>query len=180
MIIDIAFAVLLLLACIKGYSKGLIVALFSILAFIAGLAAAMKLSSYVALRLSASTGGSSKWLPFLSFFLVFVAVVFVVNLGGRLIQKSVQLLLLGWANRIGGILLYALLYTILLSIFLFYAVQLKFLSTETVSSSSMYPFIRPIGPCVIDSLGTFIPFFKGLFTSLQDFFGKIPTRGTSN
>ncbi len=179
MIIDIAFAVFLLLALIKGYSKGLIVALFSIVAFVAGLAAALKLSSYVALRLSASTSVSARWLPFISFFLVFVIVVVLVNLGGKLVQKSMQLLLLGWANRIGGILLYGMLYAILLSIFVFYATQLKILSAATAASSVVYPFIQSLGPWVINSLGSFIPFFKGLFITLQEFFGKMAAKDPS-
>ena len=39
--IDIAFAIILIIACIKGYQKGLIIAVFSIIAFIIGLAAAL-------------------------------------------------------------------------------------------------------------------------------------------
>ena len=48
MVIDIIFVILLLLAVIKGYQRGLIVAVFSLIAFIIGLAAAMKLSTVVA------------------------------------------------------------------------------------------------------------------------------------
>ena len=176
MIIDIFFVILLVIACFKGYSKGLIVALFSIIGFIAGLAAALKLSSYAAEKLSGSLNASGKWLPFVSFVLVFVAVVLLVNLGASLLQKSVELIMLGWANRIGGILLFAILYSILLSVFLFYAVQLHFLSAETVSASVTYPYLKPVGPAVINALGSVIPIFKNMFTQLQDFFGKLPAQ----
>jgi membrane protein required for colicin V production len=44
MILDIIVAVILILALIKGYRQGLIVALFSLVAFVIGLAAAIKLS----------------------------------------------------------------------------------------------------------------------------------------
>jgi len=44
MILDIIVAVILILAVIKGYRQGLIVALFSFVAFAIGLAAAIKLS----------------------------------------------------------------------------------------------------------------------------------------
>ncbi len=174
MIIDIFFVLLLLMACFKGYSKGLIVALFSIIGFIAGLAAALKLSAYAAEKLSGSFNASGKWLPFVSFLLVFLAVVLLVNLGARLLQKSVEMIMLGWANRLGGILLFIILYSILLSIFLFYAVQLHFLSDEAIAASATYPYLKPIGPAVIDGLGSVIPIFKNMFTELQEFFGKLP------
>lgn len=162
------------MACFKGYSKGLIVALFSIVGFIAGLAAALKLSTYAAERISTGLNASGKWLPFVSFLLVFLVVVLLVNLGARLLQKSVELIMLGWANRLGGILLFILLYSIFLSIFLFYAVQLHLLSDKVVAASVTYPYLKPIGPAVIDALGTVIPIFKNMFAQLQEFFGQLP------
>lgn len=174
MFIDIVFLVLMLLACVKGYSKGLIVALFSVIGFIAGLAAALKLSSYAAEKLSGTFSTSGKWLPVISFILVFLVVVLLVHLGAKLIQKSVEMIMLGWLNRLGGIILYALLYSILFSIFLFYAVQLKIISPETVAESKTYPFIRPLGPKLMDSLGTVIPVFKNMFAELEEFFEKVP------
>lgn len=173
MFIDIVFLVLMLLAIVKGYSKGFIIALFSIVGFIAGLAAALKLSAYVAARLSGTFSTSGKWLPFISFLLVFIAVVVLVNLGARLIQKSLELVMMGWINRIAGILLFALLYSIFFSIFLFYAAQLHIISAETIAASTAYPYLQPLGPAVINSLGTIIPIFKDMFQQLQDFFGRI-------
>jgi membrane protein required for colicin V production len=174
MFIDIVFLLLMLLACVKGYSKGLIVALFSVVGFIAGLAAALKLSAYAAEKLSGTFNTSGKWLPVISFALVFLVVVVLVHLGAKLLQKSVEMVMLGWLNRIAGILLYALLYSILFSILLFYAVQLRIISAETIQLSKAYPYLQPLGPKVMDSLGTVIPVFKDMFAQLEEFFGKVP------
>ena len=176
MAIDAFFALLLIFACIKGYQKGLIVALFSVLAFIAGLAAALKLSSVVAAKLSASTSVSVKWLPVISFVLVFLIVVLLVNLGAKMLQKSVELVMLGWVNRLGGIIFYALLYSIVLSIFLFYAVQLHLIKNDTMMASRCYSFIKPLGPAIIDKLGSIIPFFRDMFNQLQHFFGTVSNK----
>lgn len=173
MIIDVIFAILIVLACIKGYSKGLIIALFSIIGFIVGIAAALKLSSVVADKLASTINVSGKWLPFLSFLLVFIGVLILVNIGARIIQKSVEMIMLGWANKLGGILLYCLLYSIVFSIFLFYLIQLRIVSAETVTASTVYPYIQPIGPKVMNSLGTVIPIFKDMFADLQNFFGSV-------
>ena len=176
MAIDAFFALLLIFACIKGYQKGLIVALFSVLAFIAGLAAALKLSSVVAAKLSASTSVSGKWLPVISFVLVFLIVVLLVNLGAKMLQKSVELVMLGWVNRLGGIIFYALLYSIVLSIFLFYAVQLHLVKNDSMMASRCYSFIKPLGPAIIDKLGSIIPFFRDMFNQLQHFFGTVSNK----
>ena len=65
MIIDIIVAVILILAIIKGYRQGLIVAFFSLIAFIVGLAAALKLSVVVAGYIGKAVNVSDKWLQFL-------------------------------------------------------------------------------------------------------------------
>lgn len=176
MLIDAAFAILIVVACIKGFRKGLIIALFSMIAFIAGLAAALKLSAVVAEKLSTNINAAGKWLPFISFVLVFLIVVLLVNLAARLLQKSVELVLLGWLNKLGGILFFIILYSIIFSIFLFYAVQLHFLKEEAIRSSICYPYLQPIGPSVINKLGSIIPFFKDMFSMLQEFFAGVSNK----
>jgi membrane protein required for colicin V production len=174
--IDIIFAILIIIAILKGYRKGLIIALFSIIAFIVGLAAALKLSAAVAVRLQHNVNIASKWLPVVSFALVFLLVVFLVHMGGKLIEKTFEMAMLGWANRLGGVLLYAVLYTIIFSVFLFYADKIKIFEKTTIQASQTYPIVEPIGPKVIDGLGKLIPVFKDTFTQLEAFFGGVSNK----
>ena len=176
MLIDLTFAALLILAIIKGYQKGLILAIFSIIAFIIGLAAALKLSTAVAAYLKDSISVSAKWMPFIAFALVFFVVVILVRLGAKLIEKTFQAVMLGWLNRIGGILLYAVLHIIILSIFIFYAEKLQLLQPEAIKSSQTYPFIQPWGPKVMEVFGSLIPVFKDMFTELGDFFNSLSNK----
>lgn len=173
MIIDIIVAIILILAAIKGFRQGLIVALFSVIAFIVGLAAAMKLSVVVADYIGKAVNVSDKWLPIISFAVVFLIVVILVRLGAKFIQKSVELAMLGWVNRIGGILLYAALYILIFSILLFYAEQLSLIKPETIKESVTYEYIQPWGPRLMDGLGKIIPVFKGMFEDLEDFFDGV-------
>ena len=176
MLIDFIFAALIILAIIKGYQKGLILAVFSIIAFIVGLAAALKLSTAVAAYLKDSISVSAKWMPFIAFALVFFIVIILVRLGAKLIEKTFQVVMLGWLNRIGGIVLYAALYFIILSIFIFYAEKLQLLQPEAIKSSQTYPFIQPWGPKVMDGFGSLIPVFKDMFTELGDFFNSLSNK----
>ncbi len=176
MLIDASFAILVFFACMKGARQGMIMALFSLAAFIIGLAAALKLSAVVANRLSENVHATGKWLPIFSFLLVFIGVVLLVNMGGKFIQGAVKMAMLGWANKIAGMLLYIFLYGFIFSIFLFYAVQLGFIKTATTKASVIYPYIYPLAPKVINALGAVIPFFKDLFAQLELFFEGVSNK----
>jgi membrane protein required for colicin V production len=174
--IDGILVILLVIAAVKGFQRGLIVGIFSFLAIIVGLAAAMKLSAVTAAWLSESTSVSKDWLPFLSFALVFIAVVLLVRLGANLLQKTVELGMLGWANRLGGILLYVLLYVTVYSVVLFYAVSLHIIEPATAEKSVAYPWISPIGPWFINALGVILPFFRDMFHDLSAFFDGVSAK----
>ncbi|TAD93528.1 MAG: CvpA family protein [Bacteroidetes bacterium] len=167
MIIDVITLVAVAFGLFKGFSKGLIVALFSFLAYLIGLAAAVKLSAVVAVYLGTATGITQKWLPILSFALVFIGVVLLVRLGAALVEKTAKLVLLGWVNKLGGILLFVLLYCTLLSVLLFYASQLSLLSQSAMAESVIWPYLQPLGPAAINLLGILVPAFSNLFEQLH-------------
>ena len=176
MLIDIIFIILLIIAAVKGFSRGLIAGLFSFLAIIIGLAAAMKLSIVVSGWLQNSTNIAKQWLPFVSFAIVMIVVIILVRLGAKLIQKGVEFAMLGWLNKLGGVILYAFLFTTVFSIVLFYAVQMNIIKTETIQASRTYAYIQPFGPKALDLLGSVIPIFKNLFVDLENFFGSFVTK----
>ena len=145
------------------------------LGFIIGIAGALKLSAIVAVKLAAHTG-AAKWIPAVSFLLVFLAVAFIVSVVGKVIQKTFETVMLGWMNRLAGVVLFILLYSIIYSVFLFYAVQLHFIKPETVNNSSIYPILQPLAPKIINSVGSFVPWFKNMFAELERFFVNISTK----
>lgn len=173
MFIDIVSIGLLLLSVIKGLRKGLVVAIFSLVAFVVGLAAALKLSAVVAEYLGANTHISQRWLPMLAFVLVFFLVALLVRLGARAIEGALRMAMLGWANRLGGIIFYILLYFFIFSIILFYATQLHLIKRETIQASTTYPIIYPMAPAVMEALGNILPIFKHMFADLENFFGGL-------
>ena len=170
MLLDILLVVILILAIIKGYRRGLIVGVFSLIAIIIGLAAAIKLSTVVAAYIGKAIKISDAWLPIISFAVVFILVVLLIRLGANMLQKTVEVALLGWVNRLGGILLYVAIYLIVYSVVLFYAEQIKLIQPDTIQKSVTYNYIQPLGPKVINGFASVIPFFKDMFTELQSFF----------
>jgi membrane protein required for colicin V production len=173
MIIDIAYLCLLTLAVFKGWKKGFILAVFSLFAVIIGLAAALKLSVVVAEWLGTNINISARFLPILAFILVMVLVSLLVRFCGLLIQNALQIVMLGFINKVAGIILYAVLYTILLSVVLFFAVKIGFIKQDTIAASNCYHFIGPWGPSAIHVFAILIPAFENMFQQLEHFFDNI-------
>lgn len=168
--IDIIYFGVLALAVFKGFSKGAIVALFSVIALIVGLAAAMKFSAITGIWLQENFKMEARWLPFLAFALVFLAAVLLVRAGAGLIEKTVELVMLGWLNKLAGIVIYAILYTVIFSVVLFYANKMGVINEDTLQRSVSYSFIQPWGPAAINWLAEIIPWFKNMFEQLNTFF----------
>lgn len=176
MLIDILFLLVLIAAVIKGYQKGLIVAVFSFAAILIGLAAALKLSSVVAVWLQGTTNISAYWLPFIAFVLVMLGVILLVRLLAAIIEKTVQFALMGWINKLGGIVLYALLYVSLLSVVLFFFVKMQLLKQDVVAASKSYEYVQPFAPKIISLFSKVFPFLKDIFHQLENFFEAAKTR----
>ncbi len=174
MVIDIILLILLAFAIIKGYRNGFVVAIFSFLAIIIGLAAAMKLSTWVAGWLKDNMSINTAWLPFLSIVLVMIGVIVFVRLGALFIQSAMEMVLLGWLNKLSGMLLYAALYLTVFSVLLFYIEKMHWIKPETLAASQSYIYIKPLGPKAIEGFAKIIPFCKGMFEELSHFFDNIP------
>jgi membrane protein required for colicin V production len=173
MFIDLIVAVLLVLALIKGWRKGFIVGVFSFIAFIIGLAAAIKLSTVAATYIGEAVTISQRLLPVVAFAVVFLIVVLLVRLGAKALEGAVNVAMLGWANKLGGIILFCLLYLFVFSVFLFYATQVQLLNPETAQASVTYPYLQPLGPKVVNALSVILPFFKNMFGELLQFFDGV-------
>jgi membrane protein required for colicin V production len=176
MIIDLILCGLMLLAIMNGYRNGLIIAVFSVIALVAGLAAAIKLSSLAAGYLKQMASIPDRYLAVISFSLVFFLAAFVVRLAAKFLERTARWAMLGWANKLGGILLFALLYLVVFSIALFFCSKTQFLSGELISASVSYKYIIPWGPKVMSGLGELVPLFKSLFHDLETFFEKVSIR----
>ncbi|PVD49840.1 colicin V production protein [Terrimonas sp.] len=168
--LDIVFIIILIAAVIKGISRGIIMAIFSFIGWFIGLAAALKLSASLAAYLQDHTAINSKWLPLLSFIIVFVIAVLLVQLAGKAVEKIFTISLLGWVNKLGGALLYAAMYTLAFSIILFFAEKMHLISEATASSSRVYGMLSGLGPSVIEAIGTIMPFIKNSFHELEKYF----------
>ncbi|NDF97453.1 MAG: CvpA family protein [Chitinophagia bacterium] len=173
MLIDLFLIALLFLAGVKGYKRGLIVGVFSFVAVVVGVAAAVKLSVVAADAMRHYTDIAGGWIPLLSFLAVFIAVVLLIRLAANAIEEAVKIVTLGWANKLGGVLLYMMLYTIVYSVVLFYLYSMGVFSKATTTDSFTFAFLQQIGPWVIEGMASLFPLFKDMFSALQKFFAEL-------
>jgi membrane protein required for colicin V production len=171
--IDVFFCIFIVLAFVQGMRKGLIMALISMVCGLIGLAAAVKLSAIVAAQLKSDLHMTTRWLPVVAFLLVFIMVVLIIRWIGRMLEKLTQLVMMEWLNKLGGIVLFLILYLSIYSILLFYGTKTRFISKSAIDSSHFYSMVAPFGPAVIRFITGFIPFGYDMFNALERFFDKI-------
>ncbi len=175
MVIDILYIVILAMAAVKGFRQGLVLAAFSFAAFFIGLAAAIKLSAMVAVWLEESLNRPSAWWPFVAFVLVLLVVSGLVKAAAALLSKTLDLVMLGWLNKLGGFIIYAILYTLVFSVVLFYYDQIWHIKEDTKQGSFIYSYIEPWGEWTMNALANWIPQLKDVFHDMERFFEKVGT-----
>ena len=117
--LDFAILILVLLFAINGYRKGIIISLASIAALILGIYCAVFFSNYLDATLMEHLRPSRKWLPVLSFTLTFLLVVFIVFIVAKLVEKLVDVVGMGFLNKLGGAVLGVVKGMIMVSIQIF-------------------------------------------------------------
>lgn len=101
--IDIVILACFLPAIFIGLKNGLIRQLVGLAVVILGIWLAVRFSDVVAAWLTAAKITLEPfWAKALSFVLIFVAVALVLNLVGKLLEKVLDIAMLGWLNRLLG------------------------------------------------------------------------------
>ena len=104
-VIDIIILVLIGIGVIQGLMKGSIKQLAQIVGFVAGLLLARGLFSTVAEQLAPALGTSITIAQILSFILIWVAVPIGCSLIASVLTKALDVINLGWLNRLAGAML---------------------------------------------------------------------------
>jgi len=102
-ILDIILAVPLLWFAYRGFQKGLVIELASLVALILGIWAAIHFSFFAADFLTDNFDIGPKYLPVTAFIITFIVVVLGVILVGKIVEKFINLIALGFLNKLGGL-----------------------------------------------------------------------------
>ena len=163
-IFDIVIIGLLVIGGIQGFRKGLIDQVVSILALLLGIWVSIRFSDFTANLLIDKLKFTSEYISGIAFVVTFAAVVVGVHFVGKLAEKLVAAVALGFINRIAGLLVGVLLWGFIVSVLLSVTNRFNLLSAQTKQSSILYKPISRIAPAIF-------PYLK--FDKLKEGFNKL-------
>ncbi len=138
--------------------------LFFLLALVIGVFLGFKLMREGMALLHEHFNADQTFLPYLSFCIIFIAVIVLVIFVGSRIKSSVDQTFLGKVDALAGALLGAIKYAFGLSVIIWLAESLKIQLPENwLAGSHLYPVTAKVAEKASAFLGQFIPFFKEIF-----------------
>lgn len=156
-ILDIIILVCFIPAIIGGLRKGLIAQVVSIISIILGVWLAFKFSSLVSGWMAGwFDGASPAILNIIAFAVILIAVIFGLFAIGKVIEASIKIIMLGWLNRILGLVFAILKCALILGlvIIMFDSINGNFhaVPEKTLSESILYPPLNDLANCIFPYL----------------------------
>ncbi|MFB6319813.1 CvpA family protein [Saccharicrinis sp. FJH54] len=100
--LDIIILLPLVYGVFRGFRKGFAIELATLAALILGIWGAYKFSYITTIFLRDKFDMTGDYLPYVSFFLTFILIVFLVNLLGKMLDNLLKAVSLGFINRLAG------------------------------------------------------------------------------
>ncbi|MDY0084926.1 MAG: CvpA family protein [Bacteroidales bacterium] len=154
--IDLIIALVLAWFAYKGFTKGLVIELASLAALVLGIYAAMYFSDVTADFLVEYFNVGKKYLSLIAFVLTFILVVIGVVTVGRLLEKVIDILLLGFLNKLAGgvfgVLKGMLILSLLIMLLNYIGFGSKLIDEKTRKSSLFYETIESVAPLLYNQL----------------------------
>ena len=142
-IVDIILLICFVPAVVQGFRKGFISQVIAIVSIIAGAWISFRFTSEASVWLAQYIQGSEQMLKVVSFALIFIAVIVVLSLLGKLLEGAVKLVMLGWLNRLLGVVFSLLKAGLIvgLAIMLFCSLNNTFgiVNEEVLNESVLFP-----------------------------------------
>lgn len=171
-----AFDILLLIplgvGAVKGFRRGLVLEVASLLAFVLGAIGGLVLLNDAIPLVRHYVGEAFGMLPFVSFLLVFAAIVWGVHLLGSFVKKAVHLTPLGMLDNVGGGAVGVLKWVLGLSLLLHGVglAGLKLIAPTVVADSQVLPYVQGATPFALQVVGFVMPFASTLLEKLRTVF----------
>ncbi len=167
--IDIIIGVVLLFALVKGFLRGFVVELFSLIGLIVGILLAVEFASPISSRFFED---SDYYVPISvgMFVVIFLGSMILINLGAKILKNGINLTMLKWIDNSLGSLFALVKWMMFISLFiwLFESIGLEF-PTDTEADSRLFSPIRDFAPGTFSFLSSILPFFNDIFDFMDKF-----------
>jgi len=98
--LDIVLLIFLAYGFIRGLIKGFVVEIAGLIALFAGILGAFKFSNSIAVYIQSYIDMNPKIVQVVSFLLLFIAIVYSISLLAKMLTKTLQIIALGFINRV--------------------------------------------------------------------------------
>lgn len=161
---DIVITLLLALGGFLGYRRGFLMELFFLCSLVLGVLIGFRLMGAGVDYLHREFNADNKFLPYISFLIIFILVVLAVTFLGKRIKNSMDKTFLGRVDAIAGAVLSILTYAFGISILLWLVTSLHVqLPVGWTEGSWLYPRVVGFAGEVSEIFGGFMPFFREIF-----------------
>jgi membrane protein required for colicin V production len=154
--VDLVFAILLLWAAYRGFTKGFIVQLATLAALLLGILGAVMFSDFTSELIIKKFEVSGQYLPILSFAVTFIVIVIAVHLLAKMLNKLIDAIALGIVNRLLGVLFSILKTAFIVSIILVLINKadnkFNFIPDDTKENSILYKPLSNFAPMIFPYL----------------------------
>jgi len=150
-LIDIVLGIILIWGAYSGFKKGFILSMASFVAIVAGAIAAYYGSEAIATLLASEVDWSSQKIAVASFAIAFIAVVLIVHVLARILEKFIDLLALGLANKLSGA-VFGMAKNALLLTFIIFGIKGfggKHIPESVDENCVIFPVVESIAPLVL-------------------------------
>lgn len=142
-ILDIIILICFIPALVQGIRKGFISQVVAIVSIVAGVYLSFEFSELVSAWISQYIEGSEQVLKITAFALILIAVIAGLTVFGKLIEKMVKIVMLGWLNRLLGALFSmlkcALIVGLVIMVFNSLNGSFHFVDEAKLAESTLYP-----------------------------------------
>ena len=153
-IMDLVFGGLIAYGGFKGFRKGVIVELTSLLALVLGIYGAIQLSGYVAEQLTYYIDWDKRYVDLASFGLTSVGIIFGVSLLGKMLTSLAKLVMLNGVNRMLGLLFGGLKLAVFSGVILIFLMKANalfgFIPSEIIEQSLLCDTLLVFGEWIFD------------------------------
>jgi membrane protein required for colicin V production len=162
--IDIAISLFLVLGAYFGYKRGFLAELFFLTALVLGVFIGFKFTGWGIIYLHKQFNADTDFLPYISFFIIFILIVVLVIFIGNRIKHLMDETFLGKVDSIGGAILGVMKYAFCASVIFWLATKINYTFPENWTQGSwLYPKTLGFAKSVSEFFADFLPFFKETF-----------------
>ncbi|RYD74412.1 MAG: CvpA family protein [Sphingobacteriales bacterium] len=177
--LDLVLLLPILLAAVRGYRKGIIVEVFSIIALIVAIIACLKITYEVTSWLEPWFGNSA-WLPFIGYLVTFGGAFLLVMWLGKLFEKAVDMAQFGIVNKSLGAFFSILKTCFMISLLFWLTNRVQLIPQETQEGSIIYSTTKNLAPKLVTAGTAFLPSLKKLMPKIEEFFHRVKEEPAAN